>query len=126
LLLLLIGALVGYRMYNKPHQDLAGATADHQLMATELFTDFDSDEAVANAKYLDKVIRVEGKILSVNTGDNGQISLTLDGGGMMGGVVCQLDPSLQKADFSEGQSVTLNGLCTGMLMDVILVRCKPV
>lgn len=123
---LLIGALIGYRMYNKPHQDLAKLTADYRLTATELFTAYEAGEADANAKYLDKVIRVEGEILNLSQDENGQTSLTLDAGGLMGGVICQLDPSLKIADFREGQQVTLNGLCTGMLMDVVLVRCKPV
>lgn len=124
--MLLIGALIGYQMYNKPHLDLANATADHRLSATELFADYEAGETEANAKYLDKVIRVEGEILNVTTDENGQISLTLDAGGIMGGVICQLDPELKETSFSEGQSVALNGLCTGMLMDVVLVRCKPV
>ena len=126
ILALLIGALIGYRMYNKPHRDLATATADYRLSATELFADYEAGEAEANAKYLDKVIRVEGEILNVTTDESGQISLTLDAGGILGGVICQLDPELKEATFSEGQRVTLNGLCTGMLMDVVLVRCKPV
>ncbi len=125
-LVLLIGALVGYRMYNKPHVDLATATADHQLSATALFAAFEADEAAANAKYLDKVIRVEGEIMKVTKEENGQSSLTLNAGGMLGGVICQLDPSLTEVSFTEGQNITLNGLCTGMLMDVVLVRCKPV
>lgn len=125
-LALLIGALIGYRMYNKPHVDLATVTADHRLSATELFADYEAGETEANAKYLDKVIRVEGEILNVNTDENGQVSLTLDAGGIMGGVICQLDPETEKINFSEGQQVALNGLCTGMLMDVVLVRCKPV
>lgn len=125
-LVLLIGALVGYRMYNKPHRDLANVTADYQVSATELFTDYEAGETEANTKYLDKVIRVEGEILNVNTDESGQTSLTLDAGGIMGGVICQLDPDIGKGNFSKGQRVTLNGLCTGMLMDVVLVRCKPV
>lgn len=125
-LTLMTGVLIGYQMYNKPHQDLADVTPDYELSATELFTIYDADEAEANAKYLDKVIRVKGKILSLNTDDTGQTSITLDAGGLMGGVICQLDTDIRDTDFQKGENVTLNGLCTGMLMDVVLVRCKPV
>jgi hypothetical protein len=125
LVLLLAGGFIGYRMYNKPHRDLAGATADFNLPATELFSDYEADEAEANAKYLDKVIRVSGTIIEVNTDEEGQASLTLDAGGLLGGVICQLDPAIENT-FSAGQEISLNGLCTGMLMDVILVRCTPV
>ena len=125
LVLLLVGGFIGYRMYNKPHRDLAGATADFNLPATELFSDYEADEMGANTKYLDKVIRVSGTITEVNTDETGQTNLTLDAGGLLGGVICQLDPA-NKSTFSVGQEVSLNGLCTGMLMDVILVRCTPV
>lgn len=125
LVLLLAGGFIGYQMYNKPHRNLAGATADFSLPATELFSDYEADEMGADAKYLDKVIRVSGTIMEVNTDEAGQISLTLDAGGLLGGVICQLDPAI-KSSFSAGQEISLNGLCTGMLMDVILVRCSPV
>jgi hypothetical protein len=125
LILLLTGAFIGYRMYNKPHRDLTNAAADFTLSATELFAGYEADEAAANTKYLDQVIRVKGTIMAINTDEAGQTSLTLDAGGLMGGVICQMDPALEII-FAEGQEVTLNGLCTGMLMDVVLVRCVPV
>jgi hypothetical protein len=124
--LILAGAFVGYRMYNKPHRDLTHATADFTLSATELFADYEGDETAANAKYLDQVIRVQGAIMAVNTDEAGQTSLTLEAGGLMGGVICQMDPALKTTTFTIGQEVTMNGLCTGMLMDVVLVRCVPV
>ena len=40
----------------------------------------------------------------------------------MGGVICQMEPSFE-GEFETGESATFKGLCTGYLMDVILVRC---
>lgn len=125
-MLVLVAAVIGYRMYNKPHADLGSLTADHRLSATELFSAYEASETEANAKYLDKIVRVEGEIMSVETDENGQTSLTLAAGGLMGGVICQLAPEVKEFNGTVGQQVALNGRCTGMLMDVVLVRCVPV
>ena len=125
LIFLLVAGFIGYKIYHKPHQNIQTAAADYRLTATELFTAFDENEKAANAKYLDKIISVTGEIAAVAEDDTGQVTVTLDGGGMLGGVVCKSD------NFSEngiknpraGEEITLKCKCTGMLMDVVLVRC---
>ncbi|MCB9304014.1 MAG: hypothetical protein H6566_25535 [Lewinellaceae bacterium] len=127
-LLVALGAGVGYFIYNKPFQDMNSAKADITLTAPELFTAFESDENAANEKYLDKVVQVSGTVKEVSTGDDGNISITLDSGSEMFGVICQLDNLTEqpRKDFKEGEQLTLKGVCTGMLMDVVLVRCVVV
>ena len=127
-LLVALGAGVGYLIYNKPFQDMNSAKADITLTAAELFTAFESDENAANSKYLDKVVQVSGTVKEVSTGDDGNISITLDSGSDMFGVICQLDNLTEqpRKDFKEGEQLTLKGVCTGMLMDVVLVRCVVV
>lgn len=127
-LLVALGAGVGYLIYNKPFQDMNSAKADITLTASELFTAFESDETSANEKYLDKVVQVSGTVKEVSTGDDGNISITLDSGSEMFGVICQLDNLTEqpRKDFKEGEQLTLKGVCTGMLMDVVLVRCVVV
>lgn len=103
---------------------MGSASADFKMAATELFEQFDADETAANAKYLDKVIEVEGSVLSVSEEEE-SITITLEAGGMLGGVICQLDPLTkhEKTSFAEGEKLKIKGICTGMLMDVVLVRC---
>ncbi|MCO6476016.1 MAG: hypothetical protein J5I94_05305 [Phaeodactylibacter sp.] len=128
LLLALVGLGVGYFMYNKPHQNMEKAEADVSLQASELFSAFESDEGSANEKYLDKVIQVTGTVKEVSTDEEGNVSLTLDSGNGLFGVICQLDnlAEHERTDFQPGEQVTLKGKCTGMLMDVVLVRCVVV
>lgn len=128
LLLAAIGLGSAYFMYNKPHKNIQKAKADFALNASELFTEFEANEESANTKYLDKVVEVEGKIQSIKMEDNGQTSIVLDSGSMMFGVSCQLDTTKQATakQYSEGDNIKLKGVCTGMLMDVVLVRCVPV
>lgn len=124
-ILALIGGIAGFMMYNKPHDDIRSAKADFEKTATELFTDFETDETAANAKFLDKIITVSGTIAEVSKDEEGKVSITLDGGGLMGGIICKLDDFSEhkRTDFTAGETVTLKGICTGMLMDVVLVRC---
>lgn len=123
----LIGLAAAYFIYNKPHKDIQGSDADLQMTATELYQDFDTDEAAANTSYLDKLIAVTGQIKEVTNDDEGT-SVHLETEGGMFGVICQLDPLSEhkRTDFAVGETVTLKGICTGMLMDVVLVRCVEV
>ena len=125
LLLALLGLGVGYFMYNKPHQNMDKAKVDVALEASELFTAFETNEAEANEKYLDKIIKVSGTVKEVSTDDKGNISVTLESGSEMFGVICQMDDLTEhaKTNFEPGEQVTFKGVCTGMLMDVVLVRC---
>jgi hypothetical protein len=128
LLVAVIGGTVAYLMYNKPHQNMTRATPDFELTATELFSEFDTGEEEANAEYLDKIIAVSGTVTEAKTDESGQVSVTLDSGNMMFGVICQLDEHTphKRTDFEEGEEVTFKCICTGMLMDVVLVRCVEV
>ncbi len=128
LLLALIGGFVGYKMYNKPHQEMTSAKADITLAANQLFSEYESDESGANTKYLDKVVQVSGKVLEAAPDKEGIVSVTLDGGGMLGGVICKLDQLTKhkRDNFKAGETVTFKGKCTGMLMDVVLVRCVEI
>ncbi|MCO6488524.1 MAG: hypothetical protein J5I98_08910 [Phaeodactylibacter sp.] len=125
LLLALVAGGIGYFMYNKPHQNMEKAQADVVLGAEELFTAFEANETEANQKYLDKVVKVSGLVKEVSTDEEGNVSVTLESGSEMFGVICQMDNLTQhgKTDFKPGEQVTFKGICTGMLMDVVLVRC---
>ena len=126
--LALLMGLVAYFMYNKPHADMHRAASDFTMTSQELFAAFESDEAAANQKYLDKVLQVTGEVLETSTDEEGLVTVNLDGGGMMFGVICKLDPLSDPArtTFPSGAEVTFKGICTGMLMDVVLVRCVEV
>ena len=89
---------------------------------------FEDNELDANTKYLDKIMEVSGTVKEVNTGGKGMVSVTLDTESGMFGVICQMDNLTQhdRLDFKEGEKIKLKGICTGVLMNVILVRCVEV
>lgn len=114
-----------YYEYNRPNATLTKATPDFRIAAAALFADFESDEPTAEAKYLNKIIAVTGTVQEVTTSQEGSISITLESGGELGGVICELDAQVPhpRTNFKIGETITLKGICTGMLMDVVLVRC---
>ena len=122
----IIGAVsIGLMQYYKPHPDILKAKADYQLSAKALYDAFDLDEETANSRYLDKIIEVSGTVKSSSTDENGILSFTLNSGNELSGVICQMDHLTQheNLEFMPGSKVSLKGICTGMLMDVVLVRC---
>ncbi len=123
--LVIIGFGSGAYMYYKPHQNIKSSKADVSLSAVEVFQAFESNETAANEEYLDKIVAVSGTVKDVSKNEEGIVSVTLDAGQDMFGVICQLDQLTQhpREDFPIGETVSFKGLCTGMLMDVVLVRC---
>lgn len=123
---LVIGAGVAMYMFNKPHKDIAGAEADVKIGAAALFDQYSANEADANTKYLDKVISVSGTVGSINRDNAEEPSLNLNTNDMMGVVTCQFlpDHAYELDNVQEGDEITVKGQCTGMLMDVVLIRCS--
>ncbi|MBR9921288.1 MAG: hypothetical protein GYB31_10655 [Bacteroidetes bacterium] len=121
---LVVAAVAGYAIYNKPHQNMTKAKADHSLSSTELFAAFEADEQAANEKFLGKIVEVNGTIQEVKL-EEGVQKLILEGDGMMFGVICNLDEltDSHRDDFQVGEAVSLKCECTGLLMDVVMKRC---
>lgn len=122
LVLITLGA-VGYYQWNRKTSSIAGTNAAYTTTSSELFAAFETDETTANTKFLNKVVEVKGKVRELKKESGGDIVLTLDGSDMFG-VICRMDPGIAVEDTSlVGKEVALKGVCTGMLMDVVLVQC---
>ena len=123
LVLGIIGAFIAYKMYNKPHVNVEEASADISITADKILNDFSSDENSANLKYLDKIIEVKGVISEINI-EKGII--TIETNDDFGSVICHLseEASRKISGLQEGQIIVVKGICTGFLMDIILVKCE--
>lgn len=119
----LIVSFVFIKMYNKPHKDIANAQPEYVVSVKELAEEFQVDEKDANKKYLDNILQVKGEIASIST-NNGKSVLTLRQEGSSTNIICTLDASENKKVLllKEGQAVTVKGICTGFLMDIMLIR----
>ena len=122
--LAIIGVYLGVSMYNKPHINVAQSEPDIVLFSQTLLDDFQSNENNANTKYLEQIIQVAGKIEKLGTA-NGNGTITLTDKDSMGSVICHLSEEENKKMVSlrVGQEIMVKGICTGYLMDVILINC---
>jgi hypothetical protein len=118
LILLICGFYYGYQMYNKPLQSIENKNADVALTAVDLLKDFNNNEHEANTKYLDKIIAVSGKVTQIQ---NNNIYLSTDN--EMSNIICEMEDVTNLSAISKDEMIVVKGVCTGYLMDVILVRC---
>lgn len=125
LIIAIIGGVIGFKMANKSHLDISTSTPKITLQATKLIDEFLLDETKANKNYLDKLIAVNGTISSIKIKEEkGIISLKTEDD--FGSILCHLSEEATKnmSHLTNGQSIQIKGICTGFLMDVILVRCE--
>jgi RecJ-like exonuclease len=122
-----IGAGIGYALWNKPHENMASSKAKTTVAATALFAAYNADENAANAQYLGKTIAVTGKVLETSAETGGPVKITLETGDDFA-VICELDALSQHArtSFPVGETITLKGKCDGLNLDVQLSRCIEV
>ncbi|GAA3642557.1 OB-fold protein [Flavivirga jejuensis] len=111
-------------IYNKPHTNVANSKADITLTAQTILNDFENDENNANAKYLEQIVEISGTISTLSINDNKGI-IALKNEGSLGTVMCHLTPeeTIKFKNLYTGKPVIIKGICTGYLMDVILVKC---
>ena len=123
--IVLAAGAFGYYYINKPKASLQNKQPDVIISPQKLLADFTTDEQQANAKYVDKIIEVSGKVSAKNIDRNKKVSILMDTGDPMSSVTCELNPAQveKSSGFDEGSFIEVKGKCTGMLSDIILVDC---
>ncbi|NNE27522.1 MAG: hypothetical protein HKN09_11825 [Saprospiraceae bacterium] len=122
-LLVLIAYLV---VITLPKAKIDNAEVDYVIGATELYEQYEADEQKANASYLGKIIEVQGKIQMIEEDQAGATVIILNCDDGFGGVMCTLAEGSKARLFEVNQDITIIGLCTGKLMDVVLNKCVVV
>ena len=119
-----IVGLYGYGEYNRSLPDTHYMKPAFQLEASTFIKQFETDESKANAKYADKTISVHGVAHTVQTTDT-TATVFLNDGYSGTSVVCQFGRkgNEETKDLKKGDLVTIKGICSGYLMDVVMVRC---
>jgi hypothetical protein len=118
----LIGVAVGLKMFFKPHADINKLKAELKVEAAAILDEFQKDENAATAKYSEKAIEINGKLVAKNKLPNGIDVLILEN--EMEGISCQLDSSWASANQSSiqaletGKPITIKGICKGYLMEI--------
>jgi len=124
LVLGLIGAGAGTYLWFKPVEKIESMSTDLTIPANELFTAFEMDEDAANGLYLNKVIEVTGIIKEVKSNENGLPAVIFETDDIVFGVMCEFESEDGAAAIKVGDLLTIKGICTGKLLDVILNRSE--
>jgi hypothetical protein len=119
----ILGISAGFFLYQKPAEKTVSGTAEFNITSMQLFDEFETDEAAANKKYLNKVISVRGTIAEIAAVDSAGLAIVLETSNPLFGVSCQLPKIKDTNLLHRGKEVNIKGLCTGKLMDVVLVKC---
>ncbi len=96
------------------------------ITAAQLYAEYDANQEAANAKYRDKTIKVTGIVNEIGVDRVDTPYLVLTGGDGLFGVQCMFSTQdlAKLAQLSIGQSLTVQGICQGFGIDVILKNCS--
>jgi hypothetical protein len=121
LLLGVIGAGVGYYMYNKPVASLEHKKADLEITAAGLIEAYEANEKAADSIYLGKIVAVSGKISEI-TNEEGKLKINLETSSPIALIICEMEAGVNADLKKPGDEIKIKGLCSGYLSDVILVQ----
>jgi uncharacterized protein YpmB len=119
-----ITAIGGYYyvfVYSKTHHRNVQSEKGITIIADSLSAQFQANEKNANAIYLNKALTVTGTILSMDKNQEGKITILLGRADSFSNVSVTListTPIAQKV----GETITIKGVCTGALSDVIVTE----
>ncbi len=119
-----ITALGGYYyvfIYSKTHHRNVQSEKGITIIADSLSAQFKANEKTANALYLNKAVTVSGTIVSIDKNQEGKITIILGRADSFSNVSVTListAPLAQKI----GETITVKGVCTGALSDVIITE----
>ena len=123
---LIVGSLIAYYTYNKPHIDIQKKEADFELDADVLLDEFLTDIDKANQKYSGKIVSVKGKLNEQFA--EGQPSTSFLIFGERAIVNCELDSTMTSRlkGLKKGHQISVKGLFIGyddLLEELQIKKC---
>jgi tRNA_anti-like len=122
LALIIVGIVVAggvyYYVFVKDNHRSIAKEKGIEVTATQLVADYKASDSLSNIKYLDKAIQVTGIVTESKPNQDSLITVTLQSGDVMSTVMCTLKKG--ETTPTPNTTITIKGLCTGYLSDVIL------
>jgi uncharacterized protein YpmB len=100
------------------HRQVQSETAI-AITSDSLVAKYQADEKLANSLYLNKAVAVTGNLLSIDKNQEGKTTLVIGRSDSFSNVsvtMISTAPITQKV----GETITIKGLCTGALSDVVI------
>lgn len=124
-----IAAIIGYRVWNKPHENIENAVAI-KTNASLLYNSLAHDSVNAKSDFINKVVMVSGKVKQVSENQEKQQVILLQTDIPDGSVNCTMEENIK--NIKVGDIILLKGICMGytggdtdmgLPGDVFLIRC---
>lgn len=106
----------------KPEESASSYTV---ITATSLFKEFNDNEVAANSSYEGRRIAVKGTISKIETDLLGDPQIVFELGNYgLASVVCNFGKGHANdvAKLKKGQSIIINGICTGKTMEMVYLK----
>ena len=126
LFLILVAVSAGIYLWNKPHRNIAAAKEDFTLNSADFYKEYSTDENSANKKYLNKIIKVSGKVveLQLENPDEPTIALETKTEGMTVSCGFNKESLLELKSLKIGENVIIKGKCDGLSMfGIVITQC---
>ena len=109
----------------KPPKSLVKVKPDYVFDATGFFNIYEVTEKESDSLYIDRIIQVTGPVAEILQEEGQKYTVILRDDMAFSGINCSMDEEFKSeiARLKSGDTVTIKGVCAGMLMDVILTRC---
>jgi hypothetical protein len=125
LVIAVITALLVWKYtFRKTESSVESQKAEVVVTASDLLAAFETDEDQANTLYLDKIVQVTGRVESVSEDSLG-VSVYLKENDAISGILCSFGKgSMEPSSLQAGNIISIKGICTGYLMDVVMNKCS--
>jgi tRNA_anti-like len=122
-----VAAGYGFYLFNKKPADVRVMSAAYTLSADSLVSVYNQDEKAADKEFLNQVVEIYGTVTKVILEPStGQATVMLSTDDPLAGVTCSFydNEASQLKSIQQGQRISVKGVCTGKLMDVVLNKCS--
>jgi hypothetical protein len=120
------GILAALYLYNLKPKNLQNVKPHFVVTATDFQKAFEENEKASSEMYINKIIEVSGEIASVKPGNKKTLTVSLKTGSDFSAVICTFPDVSDTTFFKTGNQITLRGVCSGFLMDVLLNNCAVI
>ncbi|NBR57469.1 MAG: hypothetical protein EBU05_10655 [Chitinophagia bacterium] len=106
-------------VYSSQHRRQVQSETGIVITSDSLVAKYQADEKLANSLYLNKAVVVTGNLLSIDKNQEGKTTLVIGRSDSFSNVSITMSSNLPIAQ-KVGESITIKGLCTGALSDVVI------
>jgi len=106
-------------VYSSQHRRQVQSETGIVITSDSLVAKYQADEKLANSLYLNKAVVVTGNLLSIDKNQEGKTTLVIGRSDSFSNVSITMSSNLPIAQ-KVSESITIKGLCTGALSDVVI------